>query len=143
VKYLKPYKIFESLEEDDFGLEQRNILIEEIKYYFTDLEDVGYNIRLTTGGKLVQSNWNVPDLKFKFKMVNFIKVLIMKNPIGPGRTTQRHHQNELKLFMMSDLFNEVIDVAKERLSDLNLFIDDDSIQVDGSKITMNIYKKVL
>jgi hypothetical protein len=34
----------------------------------------------------------------------------------------------------------VIDVAKDRLSDKNLFIDDDSIQVDGSNMTLNIYR---
>jgi hypothetical protein len=64
----------------------------------------------------------------------------MKNPIGPGRTTKNYHQNQLGLFMMSDLFNEVIDVAKDRLSDKNLFIDDDSIQVESSYITMIIYR---
>jgi hypothetical protein len=135
MKYLK---YFES-SEDEFTLDQRNALIDEIKYYFTDLEDVGCNIRLTTGSKLVQSKSS--DLThFDFNMVNFIKVRIMKNPIGIGRTTQNHHQNQLKLFMISDLFNEVIDVAKDRLSDKNLFIDDDSIQVESSYITMNIYR---
>jgi hypothetical protein len=135
MKYLK---YFES-SEDDFGLDQRNILIDEIKYYFTDLEDVGFDIRFTTGSKLIQSKSS--DLThFDFNMVNFIKVRIMKNPIGPGRTTKNYHQNQLKLFMMSDLFNEVIDVAKDRLSDKNLFIDDDSIQVENSYITINIYR---
>jgi hypothetical protein len=42
--------------------------------------------------------------------------------------------------MMSDLFNEVIDVAKDRLSDKNLFIDDNSIQVENSYIIINIYR---
>ena len=135
MKYLK---YFES-SEDNFGIDQRNILIEEIKYYFTDLEDVGCDIRFTTGSKLVQSKSS--DLThFDFNMVNFIKVRIVKNHIGPGRTTKNYHQNQLKLFMTSDLFNEVIDVAKDRLRDKNLFIDDDSIKVENSYITINIYR---
>ena len=130
MKYLK---YFES-SEDDLGLD-----IDELKYYFTDLEDVGFTVRLRTSTKLVQSKSS--DLThFDFNMVNFIKVRIMKNPIGIGRSTKNYHQNQLKLFMMSDLFNEVIDVAKDRLSDKNLFIDDDSIQVENSYITINIYK---
>lgn len=130
MKYLK---YFES-SEDDLGFD-----IDELKYYFTDLEDAGCDVRLRTSTKLVQSKSS--DLThFDFNMVNFIKVRIMKNPIGPGRTTKNYHQNQLGLFMMSDLFNEVIDVAKDRLSDKNLFIDDDSIQVENSYITINIYK---
>lgn len=130
MKYLK---YFESSEED-FGFD-----IDELKYYFTDLEDVGCDVRLRTSTKLIQSKSS--DLThFDFNMVIFIKVYIMKNLIGIGRSTKNYHQNQLKLFMMSDLFNEVIDVAKDRLSDKNLFIDDDSIQVDGSNITMNIYR---
>jgi hypothetical protein len=130
MKYLK---YFESSEED-FGFD-----IDELKYYFTDLEDVGCDVRLRTSTKLVQSKSS--DLThFDFNMVNFIKVRIMKNLIGIGRSTKNYHQNQLKLFMMSDLFNEVIDVAKDRLSDKNLFIDDDSIQVENSYITINIYK---
>ena len=130
MKYLK---YFES-SEDDLGFD-----IDELKYYFTDLEDAGFTVRLRTSNKLIQSKSY--DLKhFDFNMVTFIKVQIIKNPIGPGRTTKNYHQNQLKLFMMSDLFNEVIDVAKDRLSDKNLFIDDDSIQVENSYITINIYK---
>ena len=130
MKYLK---YFES-SEDDFGFD-----IDELKYYFTDLEDAGCTVRLRTSTKLIQSKSS--DLThFDFNMVNFIKVYIIKNPIGPGRTTKNYHQNQLKLFMMSDLFNEVIDVAKDRLSDKNLFIDDDSTQVNGAIITLNIYK---
>ena len=130
---MKHLKYFES-SEDDLGFD-----IDELKYYFTDLEDIGCTVRLRTSTKLVQSKSS--DLThFDFNMVIFIKVQIMKNPIGPGRTTKNYHQNQLKLFMMSDLFNEVIDVAKDRLSDKNLFIDDDSIQVENSYITINIYK---
>ena len=135
MKYLK---YFES-SEDEFTLNQRNALIDEIKYYFTDLEDVGCDIRFTTGSKLIQSKSS--DLThFDFNMVNFIKVRIVKNHIGPGRTTKNYHQNQLKLFITSDLFNEVIDVAKDRLRDKNLFIDDDSIKVENSYITINIYR---
>lgn len=135
---MKHLKYFESsadeLFQDDLGF-----YIDELKYYFTDLEDAGWTVRLRTSTKLIQSKSS--DLThFDFNMVNFIKVCIMKNPIGPGRTTKNYHQNQLKLFMMSDLFNEVTDVAKDRLSDKNLFIDDDSIQVENSYITINIYR---
>lgn len=132
MKYLK---YFESL-EDEFTLNQRNALIDEIKYYFTDLEDVGCNIRLTTGSKLVQSkSSDVAGLKFSkidFNMVDFIKVYIMpKNSRGS-------RESQLRSFMMSDIFNEVIDVAKDRLSDKNLFIDE--IHIDGNFINLNIYR---
>ena len=130
---MKHLKYFES-SEDDLGFD-----IDELKYYFIDLEDAGCTVRLRTSTKLIQSKSS--DLThFDFNMVVFIKVQIMKNPTGPGRTTKNYHQNQLKLFMTSDLFNEVIDVAKDRLSDKNLFIDDDSIQVENSYITINIYK---
>ena len=119
---MKFLKYFES-SEDDLGFD-----IDELKYYFTDLEDIGCTVRLRTSTKLIQSKSS--DLThFDFNMVIFIKVYIM-----PTR------ENQLRIFMMSDLFNEVIDVAKDRLSDKNLFIDDDSIKIDGANITLNIYK---
>ena len=125
MKYLK---YFES-SENDFTLDQRNVLMDEIKYYFTDLEDVGCNVRLTTGSKLIQSKSS--DLThFDFNMVNFIKVYITpENSRSTGK------------FMESDLFKEVIDVAKDRLSDKNLFIGD--INQTGSfcsYIEINIYR---
>ena len=119
MKYLK---YFES-SEDDFGFD-----VDELKYYFTDLEDVGCEVRIRTGSKLVQSEssdltYNHFDLNF----VKFIKVYIFKN--------YNYSPNLLK---SSDLFKEVIDVTKDRLSDKNLFIGD--VNIDGSSIVILIYK---
>jgi hypothetical protein len=102
MRYLKTYKIFESLVDD---------LKDELKFYFSDLEDIGCVIKIITANKVTKSG-----------LVSFIKVYIENNDFN---------RSQLKLFMMSDLFNEVIDVAKERLSDKNFFIDDDSIIVSG------------
>lgn len=119
MKYLK---YFES-SEDDFGFD-----IDELKYYFTDLEDIGCEIRIRTGNKLVQSTSS--DLTynhFDFNFVKFIKVYIFKN-----------YSYSPMLLKSSDLFKEVIDVTKDRLGDKNLFIGD--INIDGSNIVLNIYK---
>ena len=117
---MKHLKYFES-SEDDFGFD-----IDELKYYFTDLEDVGCEVRIRNGSKLVQSESS--DLTYNhFNFVKFIKVYIFKN--------YNYSPNLLK---SSDLFKEVIDVTKDRLSDKNLFIAD--INIDGSSIVILIYK---
>ena len=100
---MKFLKYFES-SEDDLGFD-----IDELKYYFTDLEDIGCTVRLRTSTKLIQSKSS--DLThFDFNMVIFIKVYIM-----PTR------ENQLRIFMMSDLFNEVINFLSVPVS-LSVFL---------------------
>jgi hypothetical protein len=134
MKNIKSYtKLFESSEED--------FDIDEIKYYFTDLEDVGYNVTIKKSSKLTQSksiDKSTRKFIWDFNMISFIEVYIRKNPGSPTTPTQ------LNRFMNSDLFTEVIDVAKDRLGDMNLFIDDDSIKLDEINsrflLRLNIYK---
>jgi hypothetical protein len=101
MKHIKKYKIFESLVD----------LKEELKYYFTDLEDIGCVIKIATANKVTKSG-----------LVSFIKVYIENSDFN---------RSQLESLIISDLFNEVIDVTKDRLIDKNLFIDDDSIIVSG------------
>jgi hypothetical protein len=115
MKYLKK---FESSEEIDFG-----VTPEDIKYLFTDISDIGWQVDVKFLRRLFGAKPDKPIFK-EFNLIPYIEVTISK----PTQIEQRFSRSkwkevqELKSFIESDEFREIIEVASLRLDDLDLYI---------------------
>jgi len=115
MKYLKK---FESSEEIDFGLTP-----EDIEYLFTDISDIGWKVDVKFLRRLFNVKSDKPVFKV-FRLIPYIEVTISK----PTQVERRFGRSkwdevqELKSFIESDEFREIIEVASLRLNEFELYI---------------------
>jgi hypothetical protein len=132
MKYLKK---FESSEEIDFGLTP-----EDIEYLFTDISDIGWKVDVKFLRRLFNVKSDKPVFKV-FRLIPYIEVKISK----PTQIEQRFGRSkwteaqELKSFIESDEFREIIEVASLRLNEFELYIQKQSY-VDNT-FNILIYRK--
>jgi len=122
MKYLKT---LESLSD----LQEFNIDRSEIIYYFTDILDEGFNIKVDVVSKLIDLKISNPLSDKKLGKINYIRLEVSKGS---------KEISELKTSLI-DLFKETIEVANNRLNEIGLFIKE--YIMFGNRITILIYKK--
>jgi len=122
MKYLKT---LESLSD----LEEFNIDRSEIIYYFTDILDEGFNIKVDVVSKLIDLKISNPLSDKKLGKINYIRLEVSKGS---------KEISELKTTLI-DLFKETIEIANNRLNEIGLYIKE--YIVFGNRITILIYKK--
>lgn len=132
MKYLKK---FENSEEIEFG-----VTPEDIEYLFTDISDNGWKVDVRFLRKLFDfKHTDKPILKFG--LVPYIEVSISK----PTSVEQRFNRSpwneaqELKSFIESDEFREIIEVTSLRLDELELYIQKQSYV--NNTFNILIYRK--
>ena len=132
MKYLKT---FENSEELEFG-----VTPEDIKYLFTDISDNGWLVDVKFLRKLFDfKHTDKPILKFE--LIPYIEVSISKpTPISDRFSRSRYSESqELKSFVESDEFKEIIEVASLRLDEFGLYIESQSYVNNAFNIL--IYRK--
>ncbi len=122
MKYLKT---LESLSD----LEEFNIDRSEIIYYFTDILDEGFNIKVDVVSKLIDLKISNPLSDKKLGKINYIRLEVSKGS---------KEISELKTNLI-DLFKETIEITNNRLNEIGLYIKE--YIVFGNRITILIYKK--
>jgi hypothetical protein len=122
MKYLKT---LESLSD----LEEFNIDRSEIIYYFTDILDEGFNIKVDVVSKLIDLKISNPLSDKKLGKINYIRLEVSKGS---------KEISELKTTLI-DLFKETIEIANNRLNEIGLYIKE--YIMFGNRITILIYKK--
>jgi hypothetical protein len=122
MKYLKT---LESLSD----LEEFNIDRSEIIYYFTDILDEGFNIKVDVVSKLIDLKISNPLSDKKLGKINYIRLEVSKGS---------KEISELKTSLI-DLFKETIEIANNRLNEIGLYIKE--YIMFGNRITILIYKK--
>ena len=133
MKYLKT---FENSEELEFG-----VIPEDIKYLFTDISDNGWLVNVRFLRKLFDFKRTNSHPILKFGLIPYIEVSISKPiPISDRFSRSRYNESqELKSFVESDEFKEIIEVASLRLDELELFIEKQSYVNNAFNIL--IYRK--
>ncbi len=134
MKYLK---YFESQEEyiRDYGLTP-----DDVKYLFTDLVDIGWNVNVRFYKKLYKLDIHEPmkDGDIKLGLVPYIDIIITKDwpryDVSVWQATQI-----LNNLINSEEYLEIIDVASHRLADESLFIQRQ--YVENKQIHILIYRK--
>jgi hypothetical protein len=134
MKYLK---YFESQEEyiRDYGLTP-----DDVKYLFTDLVDIGWNVNVRFYKKLYKLDIHEPmkDGDIKLGLVPYIDIIITKDwprfDVSVWQATQI-----INNLINSEEYLEIIDVASNRLADENLFIQRQ--YVENKQIHILIYRK--
>lgn len=128
---LKSFKIFES-EED---IKQFGINPDELKWYFTDFIDDGFNIRIQPMSKLIDlKTIERPFAGYTLGEIKYIKVAIWK------RDQSNSSRFNYRTFMNKQEFEDIILEANERLIDHGLYIQD--IQPFGSQLSILIYREM-
>lgn len=128
---LKNFKIFES-EEDikQFGIDPN-----ELKWYFTDFIDDGFNIRIQPMSKLVDlKTIERPFGGYTLGEIKYIQVAIWK------RDQSNSSRFNYRTFMNEQEFEDIILEANDRLIDHGLYIQD--IQPYGSRLSILIYREI-
>jgi hypothetical protein len=119
MKYLKK---FENSEELEFG-----VTPEDIEYLFTDISDNGWRVDVRFLRKLFDFKQTDKPI-LKFELIPYIEVSISK----PTPFEQRFNRSpwneaqELKSFIESDEYKEIIEVASLRLDEFELYIQKQS-----------------
>jgi hypothetical protein len=124
MKYLK---YFENLDE---------LTPEKIKEMFLDISDIDWQVQVLKTSELKQDENN--GTNFNFNLVDFFKVRIFK--VYESRRWEIEQKKEINNLLNSDTFNEIIEVANERLNDFGWFIDMNTLSTEFSIITFNIYR---
>ncbi len=125
MKYLKK---FES--NDDYS--EYGITPEELKYYFIDLVDEGWLVKLRFRKKHIQKH--IYHGQFEFVLVPSIEVEIFKE-----WSSRNEYQDVLRELMASNSFKEEVDVLKPRLNDIGLYVKD--ISIENRRLRILIYRK--
>lgn len=126
MKYIKKFESHHSETDlEEFNIDRRDIL-----YYFTDILDEGFDVRINVVSKLIDlKDTSVATGFIKFAKINYITVDIVKGSKEIIELKEKY----------LDLFKDTIEVANERLNDIGLFIKD--YIMFGNRITILIYKK--
>ncbi len=124
MKYLK---YFENLDE---------LTPEKVKEMFLDISDIDWQVQVLKTSELKQDENN--GTNFNFNLVDFFKVRIFK--VYESRRWEIEQKKEINNLLNSDTFNEIIEVANERLNDFGWFIDMNTLSTEFSIITFNIYR---
>lgn len=126
MKYIKKFESHHS----ETDLEEFNIDRREVLYYFTDILDEGFDVRVNVVSKLIDlKDTSVATRFIKFAKINYITVDIVKGSKKISELKEKY----------LDLFKDTIKVANDRLNDIGLFIKD--YIMFGNRITILIYKK--
>ena len=132
MKYLKT---FENSEELEFS-----VTPEDIEYLFTDISDNGWKVDVKFLRKLFDFK-HIDKPILKFGLIPYIEVSISK----PTSVEQRFNRSpwneaqELKSFIESDEFKEIIEVTSLRLDELKLYIQKQSYV--NNTFNILIYRK--
>jgi hypothetical protein len=126
MKYIKKFESHHSETDlEEFNIDRRDIL-----YYFTDILDEGFDVRVNVVSKLIDlKDTSVATGFIKFAKINYITVDIVKGSKEIIELKEKY----------LDLFKDTIEVANDRLNDIGLFIKD--YIMFGNRITILIYKK--
>lgn len=128
---LKSFKIFES-EED---IKQFGINIDELKWYFTDFIDDGFDIRTQPVSKLLDlKTIERPFGGYTLGEIKYIQVTIWK------RDQSNNSRLNYRTFINTQEFKDIILEANDRLMEHGLFIHD--IQPYGSRLSILIYREI-
>jgi hypothetical protein len=133
MKYLKT---FENSEEIEFG-----VTPEDIEYLFTDISDNGWKVDVRFLRKLFDYKHTDKPIFKKFALIPYIEVSISKpTPVEQRfNRSQWNEAQELKSFVESDEFKEIIEVASLRLGEFGLYIQKQSYVNNAFNIL--IYRK--
>jgi hypothetical protein len=125
----------ESFNENDEDLIQFGLKVDELKWYFTDLIDDGFSIRAVPMKKLFDfgrfdnlSIYRGSDQKLG--LVHYIMLVFTSDSI-----------EKTKDYINSDHFNNILDEANNRLSDIGLYIESVKNTKLLSRIQIFIYRK--
>jgi len=122
MKYLKTLESFSDL--DEFNIDRSEII-----YYFTDILDEGFNIKVDVVSKLIDLKISNPLSDKKLGKINYIRLEI----------TQGTKDIQILKSDYLDLFIETIEIANNRLNEIGLYIKEHIMF--GNRITILIYKK--
>lgn len=122
MKYLKTLESFSDLEE--FNIDRSDII-----YFFTDIMDEGFNIKVDVVAKLIDLKISNPLSDKKLGQINYIRLEITNGSKQISELTTKY----------LDLFTETIEVANDRLNDIGLYIKEHIML--RNRITILIYKK--
>lgn len=128
---LKSFKIFES-EEDikNFGVE-----LSELKWYFTDFIDDGFDIRIQPMSKLVDlKTIERPFGEYTLGEIKYIKINFWKR----GQSNSNKF-NYIK-FINTQEFKDIIKESNNRIMEYGLYIKD--IIPYGSRFSILIYREI-
>jgi hypothetical protein len=125
----------ESFHENDEDLIQFGLKVDDLKWYFTDLIDDGFSIRVVPMKKLFDfgrfdnlSIYRGSDQKLG--LVHYIMLVFTSDSI-----------EKTKDYINSDHFNNILDEANNRLSDIGLYIESVKNTKLLSRIQIFIYRK--
>jgi hypothetical protein len=125
----------ESFNENDEDLIQFGLKVDDLKWYFTDLIDDGFSIRVVPMKKLFDfgrfdnlSIYRGSDQKLG--LVHYIMLVFTSDSI-----------EKTKDYINSDHFNNILDEANNRLSDIGLYIESVKNTKLLSRIQIFIYRK--
>lgn len=128
---LKKFNLFESENNED--IIQFGVTVDDLKFYFTDLIDLGYNLRIYPTSTLVDMRLNSGDNLFKLGLIYYISV-----DIWLSQTLDNRHN--YKRIIESEEFKDIIEESNDRLKDHGLFIKE--IIPYGSRISILIYREI-
>jgi hypothetical protein len=125
----------ESFNENDEDLIQFGLKVDDLKWYFTDLIDDGFSIRVVPMKKLFDfgrfdnlSIYRGSDQTLG--LVHYIMLVFTSDSI-----------EKTKDYINSDHFNNILDEANNRLSDIGLYIESVKNTKLLSRIQIFIYRK--
>lgn len=130
---MKNLKYFESSSNDEFN-ELFNIDKEEILEHFIDISDNGWEVRVNLVKKLITvSRYKSEDGRFELHMVPHISVTI----------TNVNEAGQLLGLYKSNEFREILEIASNRLNDINLYLDLNDMKISRNSIVgINIYRNI-
>jgi len=127
---LKSFKIFESEEDIKHGIN-----LDELKWYFTDFIDDGFNIRTQPVSKLLDlKTIERPFGGYTLGEIKYIRVTIWK------KDQSNNSRFNYRTFINTQEFKDIILEANDRLMEHGLFIHD--IQPYGSRLSILIYREI-
>jgi hypothetical protein len=117
-------KYLESFQDDD--LTQFGLKIDDLKWYFTDIIDEGFSIRIIPMKKLF--DFGKFETSQKFGLINYIHVKFSKNKTDESTT-----------FLKSEEFKSIKEEADARLLENQLFIRNISVAINTTNLTIDIF----
>lgn len=122
MKYLESF--YNNDEDED--LIQFGLRSDDLKWYFTDVIDEGFNIRITPTKKLF--DFGRFETSQKFGLINYISVRFWKDKTDDSVD-----------FLRSEEFKLIIEEANMRLLENQLFIRNISTAINTSNLTIDIF----
>jgi hypothetical protein len=116
-------KYLESFQDD---LTQFGLKIDDLKWYFTDIIDEGFSIRIIPMKKLF--DFGKFETSQKFGLINYIHVKFSKNKTDESTT-----------FLKSEEFKSIKEEADARLLENQLFIRNISVAINTTNLTIDIF----